>query len=142
MGPREVDQVAERRPRRERTEGGRPYSSVCHTSETKYNIIKQRYTPIITKLKKERIWNRLYVATKTQGTYYLARYRKYSPTSNIQGMKQLDNHHMATVTEASGPGRILNGAKEVQWENTRQTLQVEPYPKNTSPTPFKLINDK
>lgn len=28
--------------------------------------------------------------------------RKYSPTSNIQGIEQLDNHHMATVTEASG----------------------------------------
>ena len=48
---------------------------------------------------------RLYVATKTQGTYYLALYRKYSPTSNIKGMKQLDNHHIATITEASGPGR-------------------------------------
>ena len=48
---------------------------------------------------------RLYVATKTQGTYYLALYRKYSPTSNIKGMKQLDNHHIATITEASGLGR-------------------------------------
>lgn len=75
---------------------------------------------------------RLYVATKTQGTYYLALYRKYSPTSNIKGMKQLDNHHTATITEASEPGRILDGAKEVQWENTRQT-QVEPYPKNYKP---------
>ena len=48
---------------------------------------------------------RLYVAPKTQGTYYLALYRKYLPTSNIKGMKQLDNHHIATITEASGPGR-------------------------------------
>lgn len=48
---------------------------------------------------------RLYVASKTQDTYYLALYRKYSPTSNIIGMKQLDNHHMATITEASGIGR-------------------------------------
>lgn len=48
---------------------------------------------------------RLYVASKTQGTYYLALYRKHSPTSNIKGMKQLSNHHTATITEASGTGR-------------------------------------
>ena len=104
MGPREVGSGwVERRPRRERI-----YVYVqlsLSYIRNQHNIIKQLYSNNNKVKKRKNLEQRLYVATKTQGTYYLARYRKYSPTSNIQGMKQLDNHHMATVTEASGPGR-------------------------------------